>query len=68
MLTELKKWTHCRDIDWSIVVDPVKFGDDAVAEENPCWVFVAPPPVACGRKSGEIWENPRFLTFYLMEQ
>ena len=26
-----------RDVDWSKDDKPVKFGDDAVAEENYCW-------------------------------
>ena len=66
MLTVLKSMNQCRYIDWSVVVDPVKSGDDAVTKENSCSVVIT-----TGRlwvESWETWKNPRFPNFYLMEQ
>ena len=45
-MTDLRVENQSRNIDWSEDDEPVKFGDDAVAEESYCWVLVAPPPVA----------------------
>ena len=57
-----------RDVDWSKNDKPVKFGDDTVAEENYCWVLVAPPPVARGWKWSLNMEKRDLAIFYLMEQ
>ena len=52
MLTVLKSMNQCKYVDWSVVVDPVKSGDDAVAKKNSYSVVIAPPLVACGWNPG----------------
>ena len=50
-MIDLKMENQSRDVEMTTSEEddePVKFGDDAVAEESYCWVLVAPPLVACG--------------------
>ena len=58
------QWTkiQSRDVDWSKDEKPVKFGDDAVAEENYRCLLFAPP------NDPWTWKKPNLPIFYLIEQ
>ena len=54
-MIDLKMENQSRDVEMTTSEEddePVKFGDDAVAEESYCWVLVAPLLVTCG------WKRP----------